>query len=197
MKKEVLFVLLPDFADWEIAYIAAFLNFGLEPGRAKYTVKTLSLSKEPVVSIGGLKVLPDYSLEDAPSDYAGLILIGGMSWFTPETVKIVPFVQTAIDDNKIVAGICNASVFLAMHGLLNEVKHTSNGLEYLRQFAGTNYTGTANYLDKQVVSDHSIITASGLNPLEFSKAILAALEADTPEMIEKNYQRYKTGIWIP
>ncbi len=197
MKQEVLFVLLPDFADWESAYIAAFLNFGLEPGRAKYTVKTLSISKDPIVSIGGFKVLPDYDLEDAPSNYAGLILIGGMSWFTPETARLVPLVQETIDSNKPVAGICNASVFLAMHGFLNEVKHTSNGLDYLKQFAGDNYTGTANYLDEQAVSDHKIITAGGLNPLDFSKAILVALEADTPEMIEKNYRRYKTGIWMP
>ena len=29
MKKEILFVLLKDFADWEGAYIAPYLNYGL------------------------------------------------------------------------------------------------------------------------------------------------------------------------
>lgn len=29
MKQEILFVLLKDFADWEGAYIAPYLNYGL------------------------------------------------------------------------------------------------------------------------------------------------------------------------
>ena len=41
MKKEILFVLLKDFADWEGAYIAPNLNLGVEPGsESKYIVKT-------------------------------------------------------------------------------------------------------------------------------------------------------------
>lgn len=40
MKKEILFVLLKDFADWEGAYIAPNLNLGVEPGsESKYIVK--------------------------------------------------------------------------------------------------------------------------------------------------------------
>lgn len=43
MKKEILFVLLKDFADWEGAYIAPNLNLGVEPGsESKYIVKTVS-----------------------------------------------------------------------------------------------------------------------------------------------------------
>ena len=82
MKKEILFVLLKDFADWEGAYIAPNLNAGVEPGsESKYIVKTVSVRKEPVVSIGGFKVLPGYGINDIPADYAGIVLIGGMSWF--------------------------------------------------------------------------------------------------------------------
>ena len=74
MKKEILFVLLKDFADWEGAYIAPNLNAGVEPGsESKYIVKTVSVRKEPVVSIGGFKVLPDYGIHDIPADYAGIV----------------------------------------------------------------------------------------------------------------------------
>ena len=128
MKKEILFVLLKDFADWEGAYIAPNLNAGVEPGsESKYIVKTVSVRKEPVVSIGGFKVLPDYGIHDIPADYAGIVLIGGMSWFTPEAEAIVPLVKEAIEKKRLVAGICNASVFLGIHGFLNHVNHTSNG----------------------------------------------------------------------
>lgn len=72
MNKEILFVLLDEFAEWESAFIAALLNFGTAPGRARYTVKTLSVTRNPVVSIGGFHVLPDYDLQSVPADYAGL-----------------------------------------------------------------------------------------------------------------------------
>ena len=77
-KKEIIFVLLNNFADWEGAYIATSLNMGVKPGSPiKYKVKTLSLSKEPITSIGGFRVLPDYDISDLPDDHVGLILIGG------------------------------------------------------------------------------------------------------------------------
>lgn len=196
MKKEILFVLLHDFADWEGAYIAPSLNLGVEPGSVnKYVVKTVSITRDPVVSCGGFNLLPDYGINDIPIDYAGIVLIGGMSWFTPETELIVPLVRDAMKNKKLVAGICNASVFLGMHGFLNEVNHTSNGLEYLKDYAGTNYTGECHYLDEPAVRDGNIVTANGFSALEFSREILYALEADTPKKIEKSYRMNKRGVW--
>ncbi len=100
----------------------------------------MSITKEPIVSIGVFKVLPGYDLNDIPEDYAGLILIGGMYWFTPEAKQIAPLVEKAINDNKLVAGIYNASEFFGANGVFNNVKHTSNGLDYLKQYAGEKYT---------------------------------------------------------
>ena len=182
--KEVIFVILEGFADWEGAYIATCLNQGVKPGNPiSYKVKTLSITKEPVSSIGGFKVLPDYGLNDMPENYAGLVLIGGMNWFSPLGELIVPLVEKAVKENKLVAGICNASVFLGMHGFLNEVKHTSNTLDYLKQYAGDKYTGDSNYINKQAVRDGNIVTANGTGQLEFCKEILYALEADTTDAI--------------
>lgn len=194
-KKEVIFILLNEFADWEGAYVSTCLNLGVKPGRPiKYAVKTLSLNKEPITSIGGFKVLPDYAVNDLPDDFAGLILIGGMNWFSPEAKQIVPLVEKAVKENKLVAGICNASVFLGMYGFLNHVKHTSNGLDYIKQYAGENYTGEAHYVNKQAARDSNIVTANGTAALEFCREILYTLEADTPEIIEESYQFYTNGL---
>lgn len=196
MRKEILFILLDNFADWEGAYIAPSLNFGCEPGsKSKYVVKTVSVTKEPVVSCGGFKVLPDYCIDDIPADYAGVVLIGGTRWFTPEAAQIVPLVKDAIENKKLVAGICNASVFLGMHGFLNEVSHTSNGVDYLKQFAGSNYTGESLYMNEPAVRSGNIVTANGFSALEFSREILYALEADSPNKIERSYRMNKTGVW--
>lgn len=58
MKQEVIFVLLNEFADWEGAFIASNLNSGAEPDKAKYTVKTLSVTKDPVVPSAVSKSCP-------------------------------------------------------------------------------------------------------------------------------------------
>ncbi len=196
MKKEVLFILLNDFADSEGSYIASCLNYGVMPGsESQYVVKTVAPTKEPVISMGGFKVLPDYSIDDIPADHAGVVLIGGMSWFTPEASLFVPVVKEAMENRKLVAGICNASVFLGMHGILNDVRHTSNGIDYLKQFAGTAYTGDANYVDELAVRDGMVVTACGFGALEFCREILYALQADTPKKIEKTYRMTKTGVW--
>lgn len=195
MKKEIIFVLLNEFADWEGTYVSISLNKGVKPGNpVNYTVKTMSLTKDPVLSIGGFKILPDYDLNDVPDNHAGLVLIGGMSWFSLEAAQIVPLIEKAMKENKLVAGICNASVFLGMNGYLNNVKHTSNGLDYLKNFAKDNYTGEANYINKQAVRDGNIVTANGTAPLEFCREILYALNADTEEAIEESYRFYTEGF---
>lgn len=194
-KKEIIFVLLNEFADWEGAYISTCLRLGVKPGSPiRYTVKTMSVTKDPIISIGGFKVLPDYGLNDMPEDYAGLILIGGMNWFSPEAAPIAPLVEKAVNENKLVGGICNASVFLGMNGFLNNAKHTSNGLDYMKQYAGEKYTGESNYINKQAVRDRNVVTANGTAPLEFCREILYVLDADTQEAIEESYQHYKDGF---
>ena len=47
-------------------------------GKGNYEVKTVSLTREPISSAGGFKVLPDYDLQSVPVEYEALILIGGM-----------------------------------------------------------------------------------------------------------------------
>jgi len=172
------------------------LHLGIEPGsESKYTVKTVSLTQDSVISCGGFKLLPDYSVNNTPTDYAGIVLVGGMSWFTPEAKAIVPLIKEAMQKKKLVAGICNASVFLGMHGFLNEVSHTSNGLEYLKMYAGTGYTGENYYLNEPAIRSGNIVTANGFFALEFCREILYALEADSPQKIERSYRMHKTSVW--
>ena len=77
MKKCILFVILEQYADWEAAYLSSALYM---LGCGKYEVKTVSLTREPISSIGGFCVLPDFDIASIPADYEALILIGGMSW---------------------------------------------------------------------------------------------------------------------
>lgn len=197
MKKEVIIVLLNQFADWETGFLMPAINVGVgfEPKETPYITKTLSLDGKEVRSIGGMRVVPDYSLETLPEDFSALILIGGFEWFDEEAKSLVPLVQKAKQAGKLVAGICNASIFLAVNGFLNDVKHTSNMLEFILQQNDSSYHGQNNYLCEQAVMDKNIITANGAASLDFAKKVFQALEIDTPENIEKLYDLHKLGLY--
>ncbi|MBU3153470.1 glutamine amidotransferase [Clostridium estertheticum] len=191
MKKTVLLFLLSNYADWEAGYVAAELN--CDDDSNPYCIKTISISKEPVYSIGGIRVLPDYSLETVPDDYEALILIGGTGWRASESTKVVPLVKATLQNDKPVAGICDGSVFLAKHGFLNDVKHTSNDLEDLEKYAAKEYTNAQGYVNEPAVMDGNIITANGSAPLEFARLIFSKLHLDSEEMIQRWYDFNKLG----
>ena len=191
MKKIVLVFLLSNFADWEAGYLTAELNSDKESN--PYCIKTVGVSGEAVHSIGGLTVLPDYSLDSLPAEYEALILIGGTSWREPVAEQIVPLVKTTLQNNKLVAGICDSSAFLAKHGFLNNVKHTSNSLKDLKIYAANEYTNAQNYLNEPAVADGNIITANGTAPLEFARLVFTKLQLDSDQAIKMWYDFYKLG----
>jgi len=190
MNKTVLLVLLDKYADWEMAYISTWL-FAL--GKGKFDVKTVSLSTSPIKSMGGLTVIPDFDVQSASMNYAGLILIGGQSWRTEEAKQVEILVQHAIENNRIIGGICDASVFLGTIGVLNNVSHTSNLLEDLKGWAGEAYTGESRYVPQPAVRDGNIITANATAALEFAKEVMFALEVAPENDINEVYNFYKLG----
>lgn len=196
MKKEVLFLLLDDFADWEGAFLATGLNTGLTMagGGTPYVSRTLTPTKKQVRSIGGLVVTVDYTAATMPEDYAALILVGGMQWQSEEARRVVPVVEAALARGILVGAICNAASFLAAHGFLNDVRHTGNTLEMLKAWGGGRYTAEALYEERQAVRDGLLVTANGTGYLEFTRECLAALEADTPEAIAASYAFNKEGL---
>ncbi|MEY8336815.1 type 1 glutamine amidotransferase family protein [Lachnospiraceae bacterium 62-35] len=192
MKKTILFVILQQYADWEAAYISSAI-FML--GQGGYTVKTVSLSRDCVQSIGGFKVLPDYDIQSVPDEYEALILIGGMTWRSENTQRIKELAKDCFKRGKLLGGICDASAFLGTAGILNHVVHTSNDLNDLKKWAGPIYTGEENYIAKQAVCDKNVITANGTAPLEFAKEILLALHVADEEAIADWYNFHKLGCY--
>src|SRR5260370_8210627 len=74
------------FADWEPASALAELRrtFG-------FATKAIGLSREPVVSMGGLRVVPDLALlEFEPDTAAILILPGAEFWMPPRHPHTTP-----------------------------------------------------------------------------------------------------------
>jgi len=189
-KKEILIVVLEEFADWEMAYVAAFLN-----NTDNYITKIVSVSEGVIKSIGGLNVLPDYTLKSIPEIFYGLILIGGKSWRKPLSNNVIPIMEKALTMDIPVGAICDATVFMGANGWLNEIKHTSNDLNDLKTYAKDNYRNEMNYVLEQAVSDGKIVTANGTASLEFAKEILELLEAYPKEDINQLYNFHKLGYY--
>ena len=164
-------------------------------GEGNFEVKTVSLSRDSVQSIGGLRVTPDFDVLTAPLDYAGLILIGGMTWHKDSTQQLRFLVDHCCNNGKVLGAICAASAFLGTLGVLNKVKHTSNDLEDMKQWAGSAYTNEANYLWQQAVRDNNIITANGTAALEFAQEVLLALQVAPEEKIAEWYNFHKLGYY--
>lgn len=192
MKKNVLFVILEQYADWETAYLASWIH---ALGGEEYSVKTVSLTRQPVRSIGGFTVLPDYDIASAPEEFEGLVLVGGMSWRTEEARKIQPLLEKALKKKKVVGGICDAAGFLGTAGVLNNVNHTGNDLEDIKQWAAEAYTGEQKYIMQPAVRDKNIVTANGTAALEFAKEVMNALKIAAEEKVQQWYDFYKKGSY--
>ncbi|GFI62049.1 putative protease YdeA [Clostridiales bacterium] len=192
MRKTILFVILDKYADWEAAYLSSALAMLCED---KYETKTVSLTKDPVHSIGGFSTQPDYDIESAPEEYEALILIGGMTWRSEEAQKVGPMAERCFNSGRILGGICDASAFLGTLKILNNIKHTSNDLNDLQHWAKDAYSGESNYIMEQAVSDNNVITANGTAPLEFAREVLLTLKAAPEKKITDWYNFHKLGFY--
>lgn len=190
MKKIVLFVLLDQYADWEAAYLSSLL---LALGQDDYAVKTVSLTRDGVLSLGGFTVLPDYDVSSVPEEFEGLALIGGMSWRTGEARRMEALVRHALSRGKVVGAICDATVFLGSMGALNTVRHTGNDVDDLKRTAGAAYTGEETYIPQAAVRDGRVVTANGTAALEFAREMLLALNVAPESRVMEWYRFYKLG----
>ena len=179
--KNIVFVILDEFADWE----AAFLSSGLNDKNItkNYTTNFASIDKNLKKSMGNLKVLPDLTLKEIDeNDVDGLVLIGGRTWrsqIEETNTKIVELVKKFKNNpNKVVGAICDAAYFLASNGLLNDRKHTVNSFDEIKD--NSNYTNAKNFVEMESVIDGNLVTAKGDSPIHFAKNVMMAL-GDIPE----------------
>ena len=179
--KNIVFVILDEFADWEAAFLSSALN---DKNITKnYTTNFASIDKNLKKSMGNLKVLPDLTLKEIDeNDVDGLVLIGGRTWrsqIEETNTKIVELVKKFKNNpNKVVGAICDAAYFLATNGLLNDRKHTVNSFDEIKD--NSNYTNVKNFVEMESVIDGNLVTAKGDSPVHFAKNVMMAL-GDIPE----------------
>lgn len=191
MKSTVHCFVFDTLADWEYGFAVAGINnaqFHRVPNA--WQVKTVALRREPVVTSGGVRIIPDLALDEvAPADSRMLILPGGDTWDEGGNIEAVDKARDFLARGVPVAAICGATAGLARGGLLDDVRHTSNAREYI---AATGYRGGALYQEEPAVTDGDIITAASMAPLEFAYHIYRRLDLYAPEVLEAWYGLFST-----
>lgn len=188
IKNEVLIVLTEQWNDWEASYAIAVIN-----SFSDYKVKTIGVDKLPKKSMGGINASIDCSINDYDDldKTAMVILPGGLSWEENYYDNIAEFLKKTKELHIPIAAICGATTFLCKHGFLNNINHTGDSLEALKN--QKEYKGEAFYINKQVVVTDEVITANETAAVQFAYEIFKILEIDSDEEIEEWYDNFKFG----
>lgn len=171
MRDTVYVVVFDGFADWQAALALCEVR---RPG--DWSVRTLGLETDPVVSMGGLSVLPDTSLGALDFTRAAMVVVpGGHLWLRESAGTLVDLLRQAHAAGATVAGIDTGVLPLARAGLLDQVRHTGNWAGQLDDVPG--YAGTEQY-DAGVLAanDGGVITASHLGSIEFAREVIRTLD---------------------
>ncbi len=174
-------------SDWEPGLVVAEINKS-----NGYQVKTVGFNREIVITMGGISIVPDCTINEINyTDAAILILPGGEIWENDPLMDLVPVVRKFIALNIPVAAICGPTVFLARHGFVENRAHTSNGKEYLKNLIGE-YPSSELYHNQPSVSSNGLITANGIASVEFARDILEELNIYNAETLKSWYNFFKT-----
>lgn len=159
-------------ADWEAGHLLAELRSGRFTG-TPFDVVAVAESVQPVITTGGLRLLPDAPIADVdPAASDLLILPGADLWDVGGGAAFADAAARFLAAGVPVAAICGATAGLARAGLLDERRHTSAAAEYL---AATGYAGGARYVEARAVADAGLVTAGPDAPVQFARATLGLL----------------------
>ena len=181
MKRKACILIFDGLADWEPAYaLCAIRKSG------KYDVVAVGFSGDPVTTMGGLRILPDISLDAVKTDETAIfILPGGEMWEQKPEDGISDLLRRLHAADVPIAAICGATLAVARAALTRGVRHTSNAQDYLKAMVA-DYADEAFYIGELAVTDHGIITASGLGSVEFGREIIRQLDI---------YSEADTAVW--
>jgi putative intracellular protease/amidase len=191
MMKVYLYV-LNTLSDWEISFLTAELvsKRFFKNQNEDVTILKVGATKAPIKTMGGMIISPDVTVNEIDTDIDNiLILPGADTWFEQENQEIIKTAKDRIENGLKVAAICGATGALAKAGALNDKKHTSNDIEYLKMFS-PEYTGEAHYVYEPAIRDENLVTASGLAPIEFTYEVIKQLNLFREETLSAWYDLY-------
>ncbi len=186
---------LDTLADWELGYVTSELNSGrfFKKDAQRVSLKTVSYSKEPIHTMGGMTLVADCLIDDIVVSKTSILLLpGAETWSDPKHGTIIEKAKEFLALGATVCAICGATVALASFGLLDNRPHTSNGPGFL-EMVSPGYKGQNFYIDKPSVMDNNLITASPTGALLWAKQIIEHLDVFQSDTLKAWYEYFSTG----
>jgi len=158
-----------------------------------FNVYTVSLSKEPIISQGFIKVTPNYSLTDCPKPDI-VVLPGGDTGPFIENKPLIDWIKSAATHAEIMLSVCTGAGLLAKAGLLDGKQATTfhSYIEKLQQA-----TPKAQILsDTRFVDNGQIVTTAGVSAgIEGALHVVAKLKGQSIAIQTARYMEYDK--WKP
>ena len=186
---------LDTLADWELGHVISELNSGrfFKKDAQCVSLKTVSFTKEPIHTMGGLTIIPDCLIDDIIVNKTSVLLLPGAdTWNDSKHGAIIEKAGEFLTLGATVCAICGATAALAGLGLLDNRPHTSNGPGFLEMVSPC-YKGQSFYVDKPSVTDNNLITASSTGALLWAKQIIERLGVFEAKTLEAWYDYFNTG----
>jgi putative intracellular protease/amidase len=189
MKTKAYFLVFDGLADWELAHALCEIN---KSGR--FQVVSVGFTKEPVTTMGGLKLRPDITVDEVTSSEARIFMLpGGDMWELESHEELKTLLLRLHADNILIGAICGATLEIARAGLTRNIRHTSNSKEYLKSIV-TEYGDDDFYVNEMAVTDENMITASGLGCVEFAREVIKQLQIYDEADTQLWFDMFKHGV---
>src|SRR5262245_15322209 len=190
MKPKAYFLVFDGLTDWELAQALCEINKS-----GKFEVVSVGFSDKTVITMGGLKISTDITLDEVKAAGAGIFMLpGGDMWERESHENLKTFLQRLHAERVPIGAICGATLEIARAGLTKNIRHTSNSKDYLKAMVA-DYSDDNFYVNELAVTDQNVITASGLGCVEFAREVIKQLniynEADTRTWFEM----FKHGVY--
>jgi putative intracellular protease/amidase len=190
MKPKAYFLVFDGLADWELAHALCEINKS-----GKFEVVSVGLSDKPVTTMGGLKLIPDVTLDEAtPDDACIFMLPGGDMWERESHENLKTFLRRLHAERVPIGAICGATLEIARAGLTKNIRHTSNAKDYLKAMVA-DYGDERFYVNELAVIDQNIITASGLGCVEFAREVIKQLNLYNEADSRTWFEMFKHGVY--
>ncbi|WP_242229517.1 DJ-1/PfpI family protein [Bacillus cereus group sp. BfR-BA-01329] len=127
-----------------------------------FTVYTVSQNGEMITARNGLKVQPDYSIEDLPP--VDILIIPGGKGARENEVKndiIINWVRQQMKEVKLMTSVCTGALLLAKAGLLDGLKATTHWASiqtFKKDFPNVEVMENVKFVD-----EGHIITSAGIS----------------------------------
>ncbi|MCB0668287.1 MAG: DJ-1/PfpI family protein [Saprospiraceae bacterium] len=158
-----------------------------------FNVYTVSLTTDPIISQGFIKILPEYALDNAPKPDI-IVLPGGNTGAVRDNEKLLKWIQDLAPDLDIALSVCTGAFILQRAGLLDGLKATTwhGAIENFRQTA----TNTEVLENIRWVDNGKIITTAGVSA-GIDGALHVVEKLFGPEAAHATARYMEYDKWVP